>query len=274
MSGYLGRMLQAAVGNELRLHPMAGSIYGERDTSAELSLRPDLGEPLRTEDQDPAQSERTVVSRGLAAPVATTQAAAPAAFFEQYEPLQPPRRRPEAHRPGAAELSSQPRADLDAPYGHDPVRAMKSYHEPSDTTPRMRDRSDVDGDAPQVRGGLNLQDVPSKAAADRATGVTGEQSVTVARDRNATPTLGELTPRDAAPTVASAVQAWPAARHQTIPRHQAAHPRRTEEPEVQVHIGRIEVLAVQPPAPTVPAPRRERTTSLADYLAGRNGRGR
>jgi hypothetical protein len=271
MSGYLGRMLQAAVGSELRLHPMAGSIYGERDTSAEQSLRPDLGEPLRTEDQDPAQSERTVVSRGLAAPVATTQAAAPVAFFEQYEPLQPPRRRPEAHRPGVAELSSQPRADLDAPHGRDPVRAMKSYHEPSDTTPRMRDRSDADGDATQVRGGLNLQDMPSKAAADRA---TGERSVTVARDWNATPAQGELAPRNAAPTVASDVQAWPAARHQTIPRHEAARHRRTEESEVQVHIGRIEVLAVQPPAPAAPAPRRERTTSLVDYLAGRNGRGR
>ncbi len=46
----------------------------------------------------------------------------------------------------------------------------------------------------------------------------------------------------------------------------------SQAPDVQVHIGRIEVLAVQQQAPATLAPRRERTTSLADYLAGRNGR--
>jgi hypothetical protein len=45
-----------------------------------------------------------------------------------------------------------------------------------------------------------------------------------------------------------------------------------QEPEIQVHIGRIEVIAAVPQPPRVPTPRPSRATSLADYLAGRNGR--
>ncbi|WP_157633638.1 hypothetical protein [Thioflavicoccus mobilis] len=43
-------------------------------------------------------------------------------------------------------------------------------------------------------------------------------------------------------------------------------------PEVHVHIGRIEVTAVQEPAPARRAPRRAAPTmSLDDYLARRRG---
>ena len=42
---------------------------------------------------------------------------------------------------------------------------------------------------------------------------------------------------------------------------------------VEVHIGRVEVVAVQPPAPAVSAPRRERSTSLLDDLAAHRVRG-
>jgi hypothetical protein len=45
-----------------------------------------------------------------------------------------------------------------------------------------------------------------------------------------------------------------------------------QEPEIQVHIGRIEVIAAAPQPPRVSSPRPNRATSLADYLAGRNGR--
>jgi len=53
---------------------------------------------------------------------------------------------------------------------------------------------------------------------------------------------------------------------------QLAKNRPPQEPEIQVHIGRIEVIAAAPQPPRVPSPRPNRATSLADYLAGRNGR--
>jgi hypothetical protein len=42
--------------------------------------------------------------------------------------------------------------------------------------------------------------------------------------------------------------------------------------EIQIHIGRIEVIAVPPPGTAAPAPSRSRATSLEDYLRRRNGR--
>jgi hypothetical protein len=56
------------------------------------------------------------------------------------------------------------------------------------------------------------------------------------------------------------------------PQLPAARNRVSQEPEIQVHIGRIEVIAAAPQTPRAPAPRPNRATSLADYLAGRNGR--
>jgi hypothetical protein len=58
------------------------------------------------------------------------------------------------------------------------------------------------------------------------------------------------------------------------PQLSVARNRPPQEPEIQVHIGRIEVIAAAPQPPKVPSPRPNRATSLADYLAGRNGRPR
>jgi hypothetical protein len=271
MSGYLGRMVQAAVRSERRLHPMAGSLFGERD-SAQLSLGLDLGEPHRTvEDQAPAENERMLPPRGLGAPVTISPARQPMAFFDQYEPLQPPRRRPDTSR--AAELSSPVRADRAASHEHDPGRAMTTSRERLDATPRMHDRSDADVDAAHVSRGANLREPLTKAIAVRADGATGERSATSARDRDATQAQIERIPRNAGPTFSAELQARSATRGENSPRHEATRQTRTNEPQAEVHIGRIEVLALQPPAPPR-ASRRERTTSLADYLAGRNGHGR
>jgi hypothetical protein len=46
-----------------------------------------------------------------------------------------------------------------------------------------------------------------------------------------------------------------------------------EPDEIQIHIGRIEVTAVQPPAPRAPKPP-DKAISLDAYLERRNGRAR
>jgi hypothetical protein len=50
-------------------------------------------------------------------------------------------------------------------------------------------------------------------------------------------------------------------------------PTRSEPDDIQIHIGRIEVIAAPPPAPRAPAAPASRSTKLDDYLNGR-GRGR
>jgi hypothetical protein len=62
------------------------------------------------------------------------------------------------------------------------------------------------------------------------------------------------------------------AARQTNVAPQLAKNRPPQEPDIQIHIGRIEVIAAAPQPPRVPSPRANRATSLADYLAGRNGR--
>ena len=262
MSGYLGRMLQAAARGEHRLHPFAGSIYGDRSTAAEQSNRPNLGEARQTgDDQELPEIERTALSRVPSARAARAQAEYPLGFLEEYEPLQPRRREGEAHRLGPSALSGAARADLDVQGEQTTGREIQKRSARSDTSLRSNASSEAQSHAEETR---------SKAG---AMNIDGERSATTAKGREATQTHGELIPRERAQTIATTRQpAQP--RQQSSPPRETARTMRAEEPEVQVHIGRIEVLAVQPPAPTAAAPRRERTTSLADYLAKRNGRGR
>jgi hypothetical protein len=74
-----------------------------------------------------------------------------------------------------------------------------------------------------------------------------------------------------APLLPSAVAAMPP---RAAPQLSRPQNRPAQEPDIQVHIGRIEVIAAAPQAPRAPSTRPNRATSLADYLAGHNGRSR
>jgi hypothetical protein len=83
----------------------------------------------------------------------------------------------------------------------------------------------------------------------------------------------------AAPFPERAVTAAPPPARATPPRHSDSRTREfrssgAQDQSVEIHIGRVEVLAVAPPAPRTPAASQSRTTSLADYLARRSGRTR
>jgi hypothetical protein len=249
------------------MHPFAGSVYGERDAATEPARGPGAGEiGVQVEDRELPANGRAVVSHGSSAPVAkahapespTRPAQAPApeptAFLPDYEPLQPRRLQPEAHRAGSAASTNPAHGHLEAFRTHNSQRADQT-------------RSETPG---AVRPLLARENPEGARAFTSADATAGEG----AKSREATLARGEPIPRERARPMASARQLAQPIRQPSLPPREAARNIGKEDPDVQVHIGRIEVLAVQQQAPATPAPRRERTTSLADYMAGRNGRGR
>ena len=259
MSSYLGRLLQATARSEPRLHPMAGSVYGERAAAIEQSLEPELGVPHWVA-QDKLQSEQTPAS-----PAARVQAPASTMVLEQHAT---PRPSSDLRRPGPAE--SNPALAVDSPGARppDPIRATTPIAEPLRAARTWHNRDEAAFDANPVDDRPHSRLPRSETFAARADDRSDERSAAAVMGRDGAPAADELMMRRAmSPFVAEPEVRQPAWQQKP------AYPR-AEEPAVQVHIGRIEVLAVQPPAPAAPAPRRETATRLADYLAARNGSGR
>jgi hypothetical protein len=280
MSGYLGRMLQVSAPSERRLHPFAGSIYGERETLTPRANRADLEGPRRDgEDQQLLESEQTVVSDLPSAQVATAHTRDPIVFLEKYQPLQPQQHESRVHVPASRKSSGPVRGDLEATPEYDAERSMQQR--PLGMTPRLRASSEAGEVVAGVRGGRDAERERSQApalrlddiAADHEDGLARKRSATAAESGQLRQTHAELNPREKKHDFAPR-QPLQTARPPRTPRREVERNTHSEAPEVQIHIGRIEVLAVQPPAPAAQAPRRERTTSLADYLSRQNGRGR
>jgi hypothetical protein len=258
MSGYLGRLLQAAARGEQRLHPMAGSVYGERIAEMEPSPRPELDTPLRV-----AQLQSGSVE-ALLSPLARTRAPQLMTFPETRDMPQP---RLDPHRFGMSELSAPAGLDSSAARPRDPIRVVMAAEEPLVAVRSAHDPAATTINATQIHGRLQVQHPRSEAFAARPDDKAGDWSPAGVMDKAST--TDEQMKRHTAPPFAVETGVRQPDRYHRATRHQ-----RAEEPEVQVHIGRIEVLAVQPPAPPAPTPRRETATRLADYLAARNGSGR
>ncbi|MFZ0794720.1 MAG: hypothetical protein WAM65_13175 [Candidatus Korobacteraceae bacterium] len=281
MSGYLGRMLQLPAPGERRLHPFAGSVYGERDTS---TARPSGMHPeaaRRDGEKLPLlEREQTVMSSPPPAQVAKTHPPDAMAFLDEYEPLQPQRRESRQRVPASRESRDPARTDREASPEHDAERSIPQHSPQQSTTRRLYPSNETSRVAANVRTAINAEDGPSQTPALRPDGIAADlggladkRSAANAESGQIVQTRGELVPREKKQELALR-QPLPTARKTNTPQRGPARDAHTEGPEVQIHIGRIEVLAVQPPAPAAPAPRRERTTSLADYLARQNGRGR
>jgi hypothetical protein len=142
----------------------------------------------------------------------------------------------------------------------DPIRTMTATGEPSGLARTRRDRDEGHTIAALRQGRLNGQ---SETFAACAGDVAAPPSATVAMGPDQARAPDARLWRQAAPPVTAAPDIQQPTRDYNF-----ASRVRIQEPEVQVHIGRVEVLAVQPPAPV---PRRETATRLADYLAARNG---
>jgi hypothetical protein len=93
----------------------------------------------------------------------------------------------------------------------------------------------------------------------------------------------EMAQKDASAGNVGAADPEPRAQRDAFPRlAKGQNQERTQSPQrvesamqdIEIHIGRIEVIAVPPPAPRVAAASPRRTMSLDDYLKQRNGRAR
>jgi hypothetical protein len=240
MSGYLGRLLQATARGEQRLHPMAGTVYSERAAAIEQSVGPELGAPQRGALHQP-EGEQTLAS---------------------WSP-------PDPRDLGSVELSSRSILRSSAGNPPDAIRTTTATEEPSGPAPTMRERDDAYTGATRIDGWLHSQLPRSETFAARADDATGKRTAAIAMDQDSAPTPDAFMVRQAVPSVAAGLKIRQPTRDQNFASKVYA-----DEPEVQVHIGRIEVLAVQPQPPATPAPRRETATRLADYLAARNGSSR
>ena len=253
MSGYLGRLLQTTARNRQRLRPLAGSIF--TDSADEMQNS--------GQEQELGEIERTVVSRVAPGLNAMAHAEEPIGYLENYEPLHPRRREAEADRSGSVESSNTWRTDRDANEQHLERRIqwhgedLYTAKSPGADADSMRIRSEMDWEGSRADNGPAHADHVTHDAA---------KNPEIARAR------GELVSQRTVQPIVTARETVQPSWLQGGPPPQAPRNAGSQVPDVQVHIGRIEVLAVQQQAPATLAPRRERTTSLADYLAGRGGR--
>jgi hypothetical protein len=173
--------------------------------------------------------------------------------FKQRATPQP---RHDPHEPGSAALNSSSTSHSSAARPSDSIRLMIATGEPPAP----------DAIATQLHGRPHFHHLQSEAFAARAADVTGSRSAAIAMNQDQAAASDARWVHQTVPPIAKALDIRQPTRDQNL-----ASRLRAEEPEVQVHIGRVEVIAVQPPAPT---PRREKATRLADYLTARNGSGR
>jgi hypothetical protein len=252
VNSYLGRMLRTAVGGESRLHPLAGSVYGDPEAGASHSAPPQGTEVI--DDQREFHRDRASAPAHHSEDAATA-VARPLGILEAYQPLQPLRREPGAQR----QYSEKPRATVfERPLTAPDVGANALGAEATQVHAEAHLISGTRVSQPtSFRPNGTLKDEPSAELIDRR--LTSER-------------------KDPSPGISAKMPVTTSSRAPVVGQQGVRHasPRNTGagEPDVQVHIGRIEVLAVQPPPPTMAAPRRERSTSLVDYLTSRNGRGR
>lgn len=267
MSGYLSRIVQSA-SRSSGLRPLAGSVFGKPAEDPHPSRLSDG--PFTVDSEVPAWPAGTSTTQCNA--TGNPSSLATPADLQNYQPLQP------------RQASLTPFETL--------IAASNEPPQAAGLTPAQRSSQSVEIHPGRVRAADLSKDRQTfaKQIASRAEMVPQQptsrsaQSGPLTREQeNHRPDPDERDLR--APSISSnqtqifppqaRIPAQPAQKQVATRLQQPAfRDRQTEpaqEPSIEIHIGRIEVLAVQPPAPAVPAPRRDRSTSLADYLAGRNG---
>lgn len=233
MSGYLQRLVETAAGRSDSVHPRTGSIFSPRLEE----IRPPLQGWEETEYVTTAQPPHS-----RATPLA----------LEPLESQEPPRRvRPESeHAPLLPKLvAPDTRSTAPAP---PPVPAVPS----------------------PAGGPVDALDAQSWEPRAEPTG----SPLTAEADPHLTvPAPAPRNARDAFRAVMKPARVFETVARATAPadlprqRHAARAPQQADD--IQIHIGRIEVTAVPPPAPRAPkAP--DRGLSLDAYLNRRDGRAR
>jgi hypothetical protein len=267
MKGFLHRALESARGADQRLKALAGSVYAGNHRRQE-SQRENWGEETVFAPATPAdaQAPRQHPQPGI-------PRTAPPAATEILLPLRPEsgesaiggnrignenQRSPSAAHstvslsaapsdPQNATLSQSPRDLIQAP--SQALLPLRAGNPPRQSGFRVNEPSHAEVTAPQAPQQISRADLTHLSEGSRR--------------------AAPVSPPKLSPLMRDGVAAKPPIASPQLPQ---LRNRPQQEPQVQVHIGRIEVIAAAPQPPRVPTPRPSRATSLADYLAGRNGR--
>jgi hypothetical protein len=266
MSGYLSRIVQTAVRSSGQLRPLAGSVF-DPPTEPIRAFPTTLNDaPVVIDFQVPA----------LPSPSTTNQSTAPGnpspeSYLHNYQRLQP--RLQESLAPIDSQVTSPRYPQIAGIHptgtsGENFTTPQKAESRKNSLTPASKIKRRSDQDSEQSTLNSERFDRP---VAESLTGQRNTAHPTATTPSSASSQSQKNVPQPLVPAQRAATQPAVTARFQQ-PFIRNQHNQRAPEPSVEIHIGRIEVLAVQPPAPPAPTPRRDRTTSLTEYLAGRNGR--
>jgi len=260
MMGFLGRALASARGAEQRLKPLTGSVYA--------------GDHRRHELQPASWAEETINVPAAPSVIAPARQHSPPAAAEFTRPMAPeaPLLQPADTPPTSSVTQGSGDEPRLLPATRPPIVSPAAHRErESAARPAFeRDASQPPSPAPLLRGNPSL--LPDWRPTE---GPRAETAVPPS------PVRAENSPDEPRRAPSPPPQPQPLLRPSTAARPPAVQPhlampksRPPQEPEIQVHIGRIEVIAATPQPSRVPPPRPNRATSLADYLAGENGRKR
>ena len=250
MNGFLQRIAAAAIRSEPRLKPLVGSIYagdqGIDFAEEKSSLLLDPPHAIRPQASSQPAPER------IETRITHVHEPSPRETPVDHEPLIAI---PQPFPPSLASVISQ----LTAPKQTVSVPATNAQeHSGSKETAVETGRSSSLPAQHSGRTQEHSQTLATTPTANRASQQSErrvEQIMPIATNRE----LRE-------PAASAAKNAIP----QLVPRQTAGEANTSEE--IQIHIGRIEVIAVPPPGTVAPATSRSRATSLDDYLKRRNGR--
>ncbi len=285
MKGFLRRSLDNARGAEQRLKPLTGSLYAGNYRRPEFAAGSWVKETDNFEPGSPSASGAEPAFRQHSQP-GISQAASTSPP-ETLLPATPDPREAATGGHASNRERQQPSSAFDSPIAS---HAAPPHRESAIRPAPRRVASEaplpllppLPLSAPLGPANLPLFSSPQPNQGSRAEARAAQvsqqisQAETNRRERRSAPSIlpqkaeqQKVEPRPVESLLRPAVAAM---RPRAEPRLSLPISRPPQEPEIQVHIGRIEVIAAVPQPPRVPSPRPNRATSLADYLAGRNGR--
>jgi hypothetical protein len=244
MKGFLHRVASGVVQPRVTLHPLAQSIFSASAGSALTPL---------DASQDTTSFVRPTIQPSPAhrdAEASTTQSLAPRVVDsrEQFQPVVQPRQQ----SPSTLEASFERRAEIEA---------LSAIHDESLQAKFRKSQDAASGDG-------ELDDPSSTAGfipimlGKHAGMALGEQEQT----------LSSITPNNVYANAAKVELARRSVRQQSSQPAPTVHSSPSQSDDIQIHIGRIEVVAVPQQAPRPAAPATRKGISLDEYLSRRNGR--
>jgi hypothetical protein len=257
MSHYLQRLAASALQPGGNVHPILDPVFAKRSPWAGAPLEEDLAVASRSQGAAPPEPADSTAEIGGRQPAAHKDPQ-PATFMlpqpATVDPAETPGESVPATRPTSSDAQLSPAGTSAYAPRHRPGTGSLTNHARTAADEKPRDRA-IEGQPVQPTGEF-------RGASDQLESLEQQQSLA---PRAPTPLVPEaLHHRFAKPTRLQVAGPRPGEAFGTD--------RRTSEPdEIQIHIGRIEVTAVQAGPPTQVAPRPARwSPSLKEYLRRRD----